>query len=68
MKINKETKKEVNHLKKLSLIVGKELGKLHDNWSIDWLQDKDGNWWLIDVAVKEQSYIWKDYRKLTWGL
>ena len=63
-KINKEDKKEVLFLKEKSLLVGEKLSKLYPNWSIDWLQDKKGNWYLIDVAVMEQSFIWKDYKDL----
>jgi hypothetical protein len=27
-----------------------------DRWSIDFLQDKDGKWWMIDVAQAHESY------------
>lgn len=67
-KINKESLSEILLLKEKSLLVGKKLSKLHDNWSIDWLEDKNGNWWLIDVAVMEKSFIWADYKNLTLGL
>lgn len=67
-KINHESKTEIKLLEELSLDIGNRLNKIHPNWSIDWLQDKKGKWWLIDVAVKEQSYIWKDYPYLTKGL
>ena len=28
-------------------------------WSVDFLQDKDGNWWAIDMALGGWSYHWK---------
>lgn len=66
--INHESLEEIKLLKKLSLKVGKQLEKLHKNWSIDWLKDINGNWWLIDVAVMEQSYCWNEYKNLQLGL
>lgn len=27
-----------------------------DEWSIDWLKDRDGKWWCIDMALGEMSY------------
>lgn len=44
----------------------KELNKLAEyisnsfqgSWSIDFLQDKDGNWWMIDMALASTSYHW----------
>lgn len=62
--INKETKSEVLFLKELSKKVGDKLSSLHHSWSIDWLCDKNGNWYLIDVGIKEMSYIWADYKDL----
>lgn len=49
-------------LTSLSETVGKALMPLGPNWSIDWLTDADGNWWLIDVAIEEESYKWSDFK------
>ena len=27
-------------------------------WSIDWLQDKNGEWWCTDMAIGSRSYRW----------
>ena len=35
-----------------------------DSWSIDFLQDKHGNWWLIDVAQAHESYKMNDHEGL----
>ena len=29
-----------------------------DYWSVDFLQDVDKNWWLIDMATGQRSYHW----------
>ncbi len=29
-------------------------------WSVDFLKDKDGNWWCIDMAIGQLSYHWDD--------
>lgn len=29
-------------------------------WSVDFARDKSGKWWLIDMAVAEQSWHWPD--------
>lgn len=29
-------------------------------WSIDFLQDTEGNWWLTDMALANTSYHWSD--------
>jgi hypothetical protein len=28
-------------------------------WSVDFLQDRDGKWWLTDMAAGERSYMWQ---------
>jgi len=28
-------------------------------WSVDWLQDKDGAWWMIDMAIGGVSFKWE---------
>lgn len=30
------------------------------SWSVDIARDRDGKWWLIDMAVAEDSWHWKD--------
>jgi hypothetical protein len=32
-------------------------------WSIDFLQDSEGKWWLIDMALASTSYHWPDCEK-----
>ena len=27
-------------------------------WSIDWLQDKNREWWCTDMAIGSRSYRW----------
>lgn len=40
----------------MALSVVREIG--HDRWSVDFAQDTSGKWWLIDMAVMEDSYHW----------
>lgn len=56
--LNKETKEEVLYLKVLTEKIGILLGGA---WSVDWLKDREGNWWLTDMAEAHKSFIWKDY-------
>lgn len=28
------------------------------DWSVDWLQDRNGDWWMIDMADAAVSYCW----------
>jgi len=28
----------------------------HPKWSVDFAEDKEGNWWLIDMAIAERSW------------
>ena len=37
------------------------------DWSVDWLQDKNGNWWLTDMARAEHSYWWQPDFKVVEG-
>ncbi|RLC89138.1 MAG: hypothetical protein DRJ03_00870 [Chloroflexi bacterium] len=54
--INVEDEDEVSLLSGLSSEVGGELG---EEWSIDWLwSEKEGKWYLIDMAAAAQSYHW----------
>jgi hypothetical protein len=31
---------------------------VHEAWSVDFAEDINGKWWLIDIAIAEQSYHW----------
>lgn len=57
-KLNQEPEDEIKYLKKLTEIVGQTLG---GSWSVDWLQGSNGQWYLIDMAEKHKSFIWKNY-------
>ena len=56
--LNAESQEEVDLLSGLSRAVGERLGGF---WSVDWLQTADGSWWLTDMALGEESFIWTDY-------
>lgn len=45
---------DLTTLGKVAAKVSSELGGY---WSIDFLKDKDGIWWLIDMAEGDQSYV-----------
>lgn len=30
---------------------------IHGNWSVDWLQSSDGQWYMIDMAEAHKSYV-----------
>lgn len=32
-------------------------------WSVDWLESEDGRWYLIDMALEENSFKWQDDKK-----
>lgn len=61
----------IKPLKKASMISTDEAIKLHSTaenarlvigggeWSVDFLQDKHGEWWLTDMAPAEISYRWE---------
>ena len=49
---------EITYLCGLTEKIGVLLG---ESWSVDWLNDKDGNWWLTDMAEAEKSFMWDDY-------
>jgi len=53
--MNVEPPYEVDWLSELSRKVGKAIGGA---WSIDWLQDENYKWHLIDMADAAQSYHW----------
>lgn len=58
-RISKISREEFDYLSELSLKVGNMLGH---GWSIDWLQDKNGNWWLTDMATDNSSFYYKEYK------
>lgn len=43
----------------MSKKISKELPLPQGGWSVDWLQDANGKWWLTDMAVEVSSYRWK---------
>jgi hypothetical protein len=57
--INTISKEDEEYLCQEAQKAAKALHPLHsDGWSIDFLQDADGAWWLIDVARSHQSWHW----------
>jgi hypothetical protein len=62
----KHPKKEITDLQSISenesaelKLMAEHVGKYFTGyWSVDFLQDADGNWWLTDMAVGERSYHW----------
>lgn len=46
-------------LAEMSKAISKELPLPQGGWSIDWLQDSNGKWWLTDMAVEILSYRWE---------
>jgi hypothetical protein len=56
--LNYESKEEVSILALRSEKIAKILG---GSWSVDWLQDKDERWYLIDMAESRKSFKWEDY-------
>ena len=57
--VNRETDEEIATLTFLSNHAAQELGDGY--WSMDWLCDESGNWWLIDMADGDMSFRWHDY-------
>ena len=45
-------------LSKLAIIAGEAVGE-ENPWSVDFSLDKEGKWWLIDMARGEVSYYWQ---------
>ena len=56
--LNDETEEEVHRLKALAESISTAIPGA---WSIDFLQDVGGKWWLIDMAEAKKSYINRDY-------
>lgn len=52
--LNAETEEEVRYLSGLAESI---TTAIPGAWSIDFLQDVDGRWWLIDMAEAHKSYV-----------
>jgi hypothetical protein len=57
--INEETEEEVRYLSSLASSISKAVG---GDWSIDFLQDANGRWYMIDMAEARKSYVDKTYK------
>lgn len=57
--MNEETEAEVHYLAGLASSISKAIPGA---WSIDFLEDKDGKWWMIDMAEAQKSYVDKNYQ------
>lgn len=57
--IHAEYEKNVEHVKALVAENMKSVTGLAGPWSIDIMQDENGNFWLIDMAVAELSAYWE---------
>jgi len=51
--LNTESEIEVRILTNIAEMVG---SILPGSWSVDFAKDRDGKWWLIDMALAEQSW------------
>jgi hypothetical protein len=51
--LNTESEIEVRILTNIAEMVG---SVLPGSWSVDFAKDRDGKWWLIDIALAEQSW------------
>lgn len=54
--LNYESGEEISLLSGLAKKAGEALG---DSWSVDFAKAKNGNWYLIDMALAESSYHWE---------
>lgn len=57
--LNEETEEEVRYLAGLASSITKAIPGA---WSIDFLQDILGKWWMIDMAEAHKSYMDKNYQ------
>jgi len=48
--------KNINGLKEIAVKAAKVCG---GEWSVDFAMDKYGQWWLIDMATKQDSWHWQ---------
>jgi len=60
--MNIESETEISLLTSYAGMVG---AVLNDSWSIDFAKDSEGRWWLIDMALAEQSWHPDCKNKLT---
>ena len=52
-------------LRQLTKMAGDITRHLDGEWSVDFLKDRDGKWWLIDMAEAKLSYVNKlEYKSL----
>jgi hypothetical protein len=51
--LNTESEIEVRILTNIAEMVG---SVLPGSWSVDFAKDREGKWWLIDMALAEQSW------------
>lgn len=56
--MNEEKREDFDRLSALALSINKSIPGA---WSIDFLQDVDGKWWLIDMAEAPKSFIDREY-------
>ncbi len=47
---------EINAIDEMAIAAARACGG--GRWSVDFAQDRDGKWWLLDMATMEQSYHW----------
>lgn len=60
-KMNQDIWKQRELLSQMGQQVGEKLKSIYPNWSIDFLQDSKGKWWLIDVGEAEKSFRWDNF-------
>ena len=58
--LNWESDEEIQLLTHLSEKVS---NAIDGAWSVDWLQDIHGDWYLIDMALEHNSFKWHDYKR-----
>lgn len=42
-------------------VTGKVAQRFSGSWSVDYLRDAEGMWWLIDMAPAERSWCWHEH-------
>ena len=58
-KLEAEFEKNEKKVSSLVHLAMKRINELKGNWSIDIMMDENGNFWLIDMAIAEESAYWK---------
>ncbi len=56
--MSKITASRADRLKGMAENAAKATG--HGDWSVDFLQDSNGKWWLTDMAEADRSWHWPD--------